>query len=44
MLKKYVLEKSHILKEEPIEIQEYLSFEKKPVRILDYKIKTLRNK
>ena len=44
MLKKYVSEKSHIPEQEPFENHEYLSFEEKPVRILDYKIKTLRNK
>ncbi|KAL5580072.1 hypothetical protein UlMin_012514, partial [Ulmus minor] len=44
MLKKYVSDKSHVLEQEPIEIHEDLSFEEKPVQILDYKIKTLRNK
>ena len=44
MLKKYVSDKSHILEQEPIEIYEDLGFEEKPVRILDYKTKTLRNK
>ena len=44
MLKKYVSDKSHILEQEPIEIYQDLSFEEKPVKILDYKIKTLRNK
>ncbi|KAL5570311.1 hypothetical protein UlMin_026886 [Ulmus minor] len=36
--------KSHVLEQEPIEIHEDLSFKEKPVQILDYKIKTLRNK
>ena len=44
MLKKYVSDKSHVLEQEPIEIHEDLSFEEKPIPILDYKIKTLRNK
>ena len=44
MLKKYVSNKSHILEQEPIEIHEDLSFKEKPVRILDHKTKTLRNK
>ena len=44
MLKKYVPDKFHVLEQEPIKIHEDLSFEEKPVRILDYKIKTLRNK
>ncbi|KAL5578646.1 hypothetical protein UlMin_011088 [Ulmus minor] len=37
MLKKYVSDKSHVLEQEPIEIHEDLSFEEKPVQILDYK-------
>ena len=44
MLKKYVPDKSHVLEQEPIEIHEDLSLEERPVQILDYKIKTLRNK
>ena len=44
MLKKYVSDKSHVLEQEPIEIHKDLSFEEKPVRILDHKTKTLRNK
>ena len=44
MLKKYVLDKSHVLEQEPIELHEDLSYEEKPVQILDRKIKTLRNK
>ncbi|KAL5548459.1 hypothetical protein UlMin_003690 [Ulmus minor] len=42
--RKYVSDKSHVLEQEPIEIHEDLSFEEKPVRILDHKTKTLRNK
>ncbi|KAL5568269.1 hypothetical protein UlMin_024844 [Ulmus minor] len=38
MLKKYVSDKSHVLEQEPIEIHEDLSFEEKPMQILDYKI------
>ena len=44
MLKKYIPDKSHVLEQEPIEIHEDLSFEERPIRILDYKTKTLRNK
>ncbi|KAL5566168.1 hypothetical protein UlMin_029332 [Ulmus minor] len=44
MLKKYVPDKSHVLEQEPIEIQEDLSLQEKPVQILDFKVKTLRNK
>ena len=44
MLKKYVPNKSHVLEQEPIEIHEDLSLQEKPVQILDFKVKTLRNK
>ncbi|KAL5542035.1 hypothetical protein UlMin_009745 [Ulmus minor] len=44
MLKKYVPDESHVLEQEPIELHEDLSYEEKPVQILDRKIKTLRNK
>ncbi|KAL5559602.1 hypothetical protein UlMin_024219 [Ulmus minor] len=37
-------DKSHVLEQEPIEIQEDLSLQEKPVQILDFKVKTLRNK
>ena len=44
MLKKYVPDTSHILEQEPIELHEDLTYEEKPVQILDRKTKTLRNK
>ncbi|KAL5572944.1 hypothetical protein UlMin_022541 [Ulmus minor] len=44
MLKKYVPDKSHVLEQEPIEIHEDLSLQERPVRILNFKVKTLRNK
>ena len=44
MLKKYVPDKSHVLEQKQIEIHEDLSLEERPVRIVDYKIKTLRHK
>ena len=37
MLKKYVLNPSHVLKHEPLEIQEDASFVEKPIRIIDAK-------
>ena len=43
MLKKYVLDKSHVLEHELIKLHEDLSYEEKPVQILDSKTKTLRN-
>ena len=44
MLKKYEPDESHVLEQESIEIHKDLSFEEKPVQILDCKTKTLRNK
>ncbi|KAL5550096.1 hypothetical protein UlMin_000272 [Ulmus minor] len=44
MLKKYVSDPSHVLQEAPVEIDEKLSYEERPVRILDRKAKELRNK
>ena len=44
MLKKYITDPSHILEHEPIKVQDDMSYEEKPVQILDRKEKTLRNK
>ncbi|KAL5583162.1 hypothetical protein UlMin_015604 [Ulmus minor] len=44
MLKKYISDPSHVLQEAPVEIDEKLSYEERPVRILDRKAKELRNK
>ena len=44
MLKKYILDPSHILEAPPIELKEDLSFEVQPVVIVDQEIKQLRNK
>ncbi|KAL5567484.1 hypothetical protein UlMin_024059 [Ulmus minor] len=44
MLKKYISDPSHVLQEAPVEIDEKLSYEEKPVQILDRKAKELRNK
>ncbi|KAL5553282.1 hypothetical protein UlMin_040683 [Ulmus minor] len=44
MLKKYVSGPSHVLEHEPIQVNEDLTYEEKPVQILDRKDKTLRNK
>nr|XP_027062796.1 uncharacterized protein LOC113689175 [Coffea arabica] len=44
MLKKYYPNPSHILQQEEIEIDESLTYEKKPVQLLDQKVKELRNK
>ena len=44
MLKKYVLDLSHILKDPPIELEEDLSFEVQPIAIVDQEMKQLRSK
>ena len=44
MLKKYVPDPLHVIKAQSIVVQEYLSHEEKPIEILDWRIKTLRNK
>ena len=43
MLKKYYPDLSHILHPEEIEINESLTYEEKPVQLLDRKVKELRN-
>ena len=44
MLKKYVPDPSHVLSQEPIEVHEDLTYEEKPIKILDRQDKRLRNK
>ena len=44
MLKKYVSDPSHVLTQDAIEVQEDLTYEEKPVKILDRQDKMLRNK
>ncbi|KAL5563983.1 hypothetical protein UlMin_033730 [Ulmus minor] len=44
ILERYVSDPSHVLEHEPIQVNEDLTYEEKPVQILDRKDKTLRNK
>ena len=44
MLKKYILDPSHIIETPPIELEEDLTFEVQPVAIIDQKMKQLRSK
>ena len=44
MLKKYVLDPSHVIQPPSIQIQDDMSYAEKSVKILDWKTKTLRNK
>ena len=44
MLRKYIADPSHILKEQPIQLKENLTYEEHPVEILDRRDQVLRNK
>ena len=43
MLKKYVPDPSHVLNQEPVEVETDLTYEEMPVRILNREEKVLRN-
>ncbi|XP_048492142.1 uncharacterized protein LOC125493157 [Beta vulgaris subsp. vulgaris] len=43
-LRKYISDPSHVIQPEPIELDETLTFEERPVRILDSKTRNTRNK
>ena len=44
MLKKYISDPSHILRQEMIEVHEDLTYEEKSIKIIDRQEKKLRNK
>ena len=44
MLKKYHPNPSHVLQPKNVEIDEVLTYEERPVKLLDHKVKELRNK
>ena len=44
MLQKYHPDPYHVLQPEDIEIDEMLTYEERPVKLLDHKVKELRNK
>lgn len=44
MLRKYVPNTSYILKDQPLEVQENLTYEEKPLLVLDRKEQVLRTK
>jgi len=43
-LRKYISDPSHVVEADPIQLQEYLSYEEQPVQILDRREKHLRKK
>ncbi|KAL6129303.1 hypothetical protein ACLB2K_072655 [Fragaria x ananassa] len=44
MLRKYVVDPSHVLQEQPISLKKDLTYEEEPVQIIDQEEKVLRNK
>ena len=44
MLRKYIPDPSHVLREQPVQLKENLSYEKTPVQIIDRKEQVLRSK
>ena len=44
LLRRYVLDESHILKDDPIQIDPKLTYEEKPVEIIDRQVRKLRSK
>ncbi|XP_057532956.1 uncharacterized protein LOC130810848 [Amaranthus tricolor] len=43
-LKRYVPDKAHVLDPEPLDLDENLSYEEKPIKILDFKVCSTRRK
>ena len=44
MLRRYRSDPSHVIKDSEVEISQDLSYVEEPIRILDHKIKQLRNR
>ena len=44
MLRKYMEDPSHVLRDQPVELKEYLTYEERPVQIVDQNDHVLRNK
>ena len=44
MLQKYIVDPSHVLRDQPVELKEDLTYEERPVQIVDRKDQVLRNK
>ena len=44
LLRKYVLDPTHVLSYEPLEVREDLSYEETPIGIIDRKVKELRKR
>ena len=44
MLRKYIPDPSHVLREQPVQLKENLTYEETPVHIVDHKEQVLRSK
>ena len=44
MLRKYIANPSHVLRDHPVELKEDLTYEERPVQIVDRKDQVLQNK
>ena len=44
MLRKYILDPSHVLKGQPVQLKENLTYDETPVQIVDRKEQVLRSK
>ena len=44
MLQKYMADPSHVLRDQPVELKEYLTYEERPVQIVDRNDQVLGNK
>ena len=44
MLRKYIMDPMHVINYKPLEIEEDLSYEEKPIKILVWEVKTLCDK
>ena len=44
MLQKYIADPSHVLRDQPVELKEDLTYEERPIQIVDQKDQVLRNK
>ena len=44
MLRKYIPDPSHVLREQPVQLKENLTYEEIPVQIVDHKEQVLRSK
>ena len=44
LLRKYILDPSHVLREQPVQLKENLNYEETPVQIVDRKEQVLRSK